>query len=169
MQQVAHWGRNSLHTAPVKKTEKRALLLMLPVQHSKVASGILPFPVYNHSLLQWEIQVSLFNSFQHNCWLSQFIFSLYHSPMSPSPSPPMSRPRPSATTESLLMACKHGILAYTPSPWALRADGPLHISFTSSSHCAKKGREENGKNWEENGTGKEVNRKGKEGKRKEGV
>lgn len=122
------------------------------------------------SLLQWEIQVSFFNSFQCNCWLSQSVYFLIVSLSNVTVSfAPMSRPRSSATTESLLMACKHGIPAYTPSPWALAADGPLHVSFASSSLCAKKGREENGKNWEENGTGKEVNRKGKKGKRKESL
>lgn len=75
-QLIAHWGRKSLHMAPVKKIEKHAFLLIPPVQHSKVASGLLSCPVYKYSLLQREIQVWLFSYFQCSCWLSPSAYFL---------------------------------------------------------------------------------------------
>ena len=156
-QVIAHWGRKSLHMAPVKKTEKHAFLLIPPVQHSKVASGLLSclcISTLSYSE-KYRFHYSVIFSVIADC-LNQLIFSLYHSPMSPSPSPTMSRPRSSAPTDSLLLAA--------PSLLTLHLLGPC----TSSSRCAK-GREENGKNREENGRGKEVNGKGKERKRKERV
>lgn len=164
MQQVAHWGRNGLHTAPVKEN-RRVPFCWCFSSAQRVASGILPFPVYNHSLLQWEVQVSLFNSFSMVLTLP-VIFSLYHSPMSPSPSPPMSRPRPLRYHwRALLMACKHGILAsHTPSPWRWQLMDPCTSPSPPLISLCKEGK---GGKWEElrrEWNRKEVNRKGKEGR-----
>ena len=79
----------------MEKTEKHALLLVLPVLHSKVASGLLPFPIHKYLSYRekYRFHYSILFSVLADC-LNQFIFSLYHSPMSPSPSPPCPGPTP---------------------------------------------------------------------------
>lgn len=67
----AHWGRNSLNIAPLKKTLTFRLIPPIPVQHIKVFSDLPSFHVFKYLLQQWESRLSLFSIL---CWLSQSIF-----------------------------------------------------------------------------------------------